>query len=49
MTPDMLRYLEIKKFASAEDAEDPFMQLDIKNAFGSLCARMVLDVCKRNL
>jgi hypothetical protein len=33
-------------FTSAEDAEDPmvFMQLDIKNAFGSLCARLVLDV-----
>jgi hypothetical protein len=33
-------------FSSAEDAEDPmvFMQLDIKNAFGSLCARLVLDV-----
>jgi hypothetical protein len=33
-------------FTSAEDAEDPmvFMKLDIKNAFGSLCARLVLDV-----
>jgi hypothetical protein len=33
-------------FTSAEDAEDPmvFMQLDIKNVFGSLCARLVLDV-----
>jgi hypothetical protein len=33
-------------FTSAEDAEDPWviMQLDIKNAFGSLCARLVLDV-----
>jgi hypothetical protein len=33
-------------FTSAEDAEDPmvFMQLDIQNAFGSLCARLVLDV-----
>jgi hypothetical protein len=33
-------------FTSVEDAEDPmvFMQLDIKNAFGSLCARLVLDV-----
>jgi hypothetical protein len=33
-------------FTSAEDAEDTmvFMQLDIKNAFGSLCARLVLDV-----
>jgi hypothetical protein len=33
-------------FTSAEDAEDPMviMQLDIKNAFGCLCARLVLDV-----
>ncbi len=33
-------------FTSAEDTEDPmvFMQLDIKNVFGSLCARLVLDV-----
>jgi hypothetical protein len=33
-------------FASAEDAEDPmvFIQLDIKNTFVSLCARLVLDV-----
>ena len=33
-------------FTSAEDAEDPMviMKLDISNAFGSLCARLVLDV-----
>jgi hypothetical protein len=33
-------------FTSTEDAEDPMviMQLDIKNAFGCLCARLVLDV-----
>ena len=37
-------------FTSAEDAEDPIviMQLDIKNAFGSLCARLVLDVLSDN-
>ncbi len=30
-------------FTSEEDAEDPmvFMQLDIKNAFGSLCVRLI--------
>jgi hypothetical protein len=33
-------------FTSAEDAEDPMVmiKLDISNAFGSLCARLVLDV-----
>jgi hypothetical protein len=33
-------------FTSAEDAEDPMviMKLDTKNAFDSLCARLVLDV-----
>ncbi len=33
-------------FTSAEDTEDPMviMQLDVKNAFGCLCARLVLDV-----
>ena len=33
-------------FTSAGDAEDPtvIVNLDISNAFGSLCARLVLDV-----
>ncbi len=33
-------------FTSAEDAEDPtvIVNLDISNAFGSLCGRLVLDV-----
>ena len=33
-------------FTSAEDASDPMVivQLDISNAFGSLCVRLVLDV-----
>jgi len=33
-------------FTSAEHAEDPMVivKLDISNAFGSLCARLVLDV-----
>jgi hypothetical protein len=33
-------------FTSTEDAEDPMviMKIDISNAFGSLCARLVLDV-----
>ncbi len=41
----MLAYSD-KAFTSAEDAEDPMVivKLDISNAFGSLCARLVLDV-----
>ena len=33
-------------FTSAEDAEDPtvIVNLDISNAFGSLCARLLVDV-----
>ena len=33
-------------FTSSEDDEDPWviMNLDISNSFGSLCARLVLDV-----
>ncbi len=33
-------------FTSSEDDEDPWviMKLDISNAFGSLCDRLVLDV-----